>query len=194
LVTGCTGGGESGSSVYNIDSLLRGQIRNFAGQNVEIKKRAVLNGVEKQTVIQPADSAAWSEELAIFLELDIINRPINRRLYKAEDARDKESNLRIRSFTATEELPVKFLKIYYFRKLDQIRRIEAVYDTENSLYASTRHLVMEFENISGRPTLTSYSVDGGQKMFLDDSVEYTIDASIAQKEKREWRNGTEEKD
>jgi hypothetical protein len=177
----CSNQNEEVESLYDIDSVIHRQINHFI-EHVEIQKKAVLNGVEKITTIHPKDVLDWEEELAIFLELDIINRPINRTAYKVEDLADNESNLRIKSFTTTDELPVKFLKIYYYKTMDQVRKIEAEYTAKNSLYKSARLLTLEFENVSGKATLTSYSVDGGQKMFLDDSVQYTIDAGIAQKE------------
>lgn len=181
LLAGCSGEEPRTNSLFNIDSLIRNQIHFLLDGKAEIRKKAVLNGVEKITTIHPKDSLTWNDELAIFSELDIINKPIHRAAYKVEDLADKESNLRIRAFTATEDLPVRFLKVYYFKTLDQIRKIEAQYHEKNSLYKSTRLLTMEFENISGKAMLTAYAVDGGQKMFLDDSVQYTIDAGIAKK-------------
>jgi hypothetical protein len=194
FILGCAGEKQTTDSLYDIDSVIRNQISYFVNRGIEIQKKTVLNGVEKVTTVSPKDSMAWNEELAIFLELDIINRPINRKLYKVEELADRESNLRIKSFTATEELPVSFLKVYYYKTMDRIRKIEAEYNARNSLYESTRLLTMEFEDISGSATLTSYTVDGGQKMFLDDSVQYTIDAGIARKQTQGWQNGMEEKD
>jgi hypothetical protein len=194
LAGGCGGENRATVSLYDIDSVIHHQINYLRDQGVEIKKKAVLNGVEKVTVIVPKDSAAWEEEFAIFFELDIINRPINRNLYKVEDLSDSESNLRIKSFTATEELPVRYLKVYYYKTMDRLRKIEAEYNARNSLYKSSRLLTLEFEEIRGKAWLTSYAVDGGQKMFLDDSVQYTIDAALARKQTRGWQNGMEEKD
>jgi len=194
LAAGCGGQNQTTASLYDIDSILQYQVRHFINQGAEIRKKAVLNGVEKMTVILPEDSVDWEEELAIFLELDIINRPINRNLYKVEDLSDTESNLRIKSFTATEELPVRYLKVYYFKTMDRVRKIEAEYNARNSLYQSTRFLTLEFEEVGGKSQLTSFAVDGGQKMFLDDSVQYTIDAAIARKQTKGWQNGMEEKD
>ena len=181
IFSGCTTENQTTDALFNIDSVIHEQIDYFLERRVEIRKKAVLNGVEKITTVHPKDSSDWSEELAIFLELDVINRPINRTAYKVEDVADRESNLRIKLFTATDELPVKVLRIYYYKTMAQIRKIEAEYIAENSLYASNRFLNLEFENILGKATLTSYGVDGGQKMFLDDSVQYTIDANIAEK-------------
>ncbi len=194
LASGCGGENQTTASLYDIDSVIQHQVSYFMNKGAEIRKKAVLNGVEKVTVLAPKDSLDWEEELAIFLELDIINRPINRNLYKVEDISDTESNLRIKSFSATEELPVRYLKVYYFKTMDRIRKIEAEYNARNSLYKSTRLLTLEFEEIGGKSRLTSYAVDGGQKMFLDDSVQYTIDAAIAQKHTKGWQNGMEEKD
>ena len=78
--------------------------------------------------------------------------------------------------------------------MDRVRKIEAEYNARNALYKSTRLLTLEFEEVEGKSRLTSYAVDGGQKMFLDDSVQYTIDAAIARKQTKEWQNGMEEKD
>ena len=194
LACGCGRENQATVSLYDIDSVIHHQINYLNNQGVEIKKKAVLNDVEKMTVIVPKDSADWEKEFAIFFELDIINRPINRNLYKVEDLSDTESNLRIKSFTATEELPVRYLKVYYFKTMDRIRKIEAEYNARNSLYKSTRLLTLDFEEIQGKAWLTSYAVNGGQKMFLDDSVEYTIDAAIARKQTKGWQNGMEEKD
>ncbi len=194
LASSCGSENRTTTSLYDIDSLISNQISYFVDQKVEIKKKAVLNGIEKITTVKPTDSLDWEEELAIFSELDIINRPINRTLYKVEEMRDKESNLRIKSFTATDELPVKYLKVYYFKTMDRIRKIEAEYNAQNSLYKSARILTLEFEEIGGKAMLTSYAVDGGQKMFLDDSVQYTIDAGIIRKQGNGWQKGMEEKD
>jgi hypothetical protein len=182
LISACSNQNQRTDYLFNIDSVIQNQIHEFIDRNATVRKKVVLNGVEKITTIQPKGGEDWNKELAIFLELDIINRPINRNSYKVEDLADLESNLRIKSFTATEDLPVKYLRIYYHKNISDIRKIEAAYNSNNSLYSSGRLLMLEFEDISGNPVLTSYSVDGGQKMFLDDSVQYTIDAGIAQTE------------
>jgi hypothetical protein len=182
LISACSNQNQRTGHLFNIDSVIQNQIGGFINGKATVRKKVVLNGVEKITTIQPKNGDDWNKELAIFLELDIINRPINRNSYKVEDLADLESNLRIKSYTATEDLPVKFLRIYYHKNTSDIRKIEAAYNSTNSLYSSGRLLTLEFEDISGNPVLTSYSVDGGQKMFLDDSVQYTIDAGIAQTE------------
>lgn len=177
----CSNENVGSPGLYNIDSVITRQIFYLKNNGAEIRKKAVLNGQEKITIVSPKDSLDWSEELGVFLDLDVINKPIYKEQYKVEDLADKESNLRVKSYTTTEDLPVKFLRVYYHRSTGQVRKIEAKYDEANSLYTSSRFLTLEFENTSDITLLTSYYVDGGQKMFLDDSVEYTIDAGIVKK-------------
>jgi hypothetical protein len=167
--------------LYDVDSLIQTQIKYLKAYEASIEKRALLDGVQNVTTITPKDSSDWSEELAIFLELNMINKPSNKASYKIEDKLDDRSNLNIKSFTSTEELPVTFLKLYYYRSLDQLRKVEAQYSEANALYKSTRFLTMEFEQVLNKTLLTSYAVAGGQKMFLDDSVQYSIRANIAVK-------------
>jgi hypothetical protein len=169
------------AGLYNVDSLFKTQIDYLVGHEAVISKKAVLNGVEKITTINPKDSLAWNEELAIFFELDVVNKPIHKGIYHIEEYADNKSNLSVKSFSTTEDLPVRFLKVYYQNSLSQLRKIEAQYNEANSLYSSKRFLTMEFENVYNKTILTSYSITGGQKMFLDDSVQYNIDANIVLK-------------
>ena len=181
LIVGCTNAYRSKTVIYNIDRVIRAQIPHLVKHGAEIRKKVVLNGREKVTSIKARDSLAWNEELAIFLELNVINKPIYSGQYKVDDVADKESNLRVTSYIATEDLPVKFLRIFYYKSTMRMRKIEAQYNESNTLYASSRFLTMEFEDFSNTTLLTTYSVDGGQKMFLDDSVHYTIDVGVALK-------------
>ena len=169
------------AGLYNVDSLFKTQIDYLVGHEAIISKKAVLNGVEKMTTINPKDSLAWNEELAIFFELDVVNKPIHKGIYHIEEYADNKSNLSVKSFSTTEDLPVIFLKVYYQNSMSQLRKIEAQYNEANSLYSSKRFLTMEFENVYNKTILTSYSITGGQKMFLDDSVQYNIDANIVLK-------------
>ncbi len=177
----CSTEEQNTAGLYNVDSLFKTQIDYLVGHEAVISKKAVLNGVEKITTINPKDSLAWNEELAIFFELDVVNKPIHKGIYNVEEYADSKSNLSVKSFSTTEDLPVRFLKVYYQNSLSQLRKIEAQYNEANSLYSSKRFLTIEFENVYNKTILTSYSITGGQKMFLDDSVQYNIDANIVLK-------------
>jgi hypothetical protein len=177
----CSTENQKSASLYNVDSLFEMQIDYLLAHEAAISKKARLNGVEKIITINPKDSLRWAEELSIFFELDVVNKPIHKGIYEVEEYADNKSNLSVKSFSTTEDLPVKFFKIYYENSLRELRKIEAQYNEKNSLYSSERFLTMQFENVYNKTILTSYSISGGQKMFLDDSVQYTIDANVVLK-------------
>ena len=178
LFSACSGGKQKVAPLYPIDSVLRSQIHILSGNQASITKASKLNGVDNTTTVKPKDSIAWKKELEIFEVLDLINKPVNRDLYKNEDLLDIRSNLKVRSYSTMEKLPIRYVRLYYHRSLEKIRRIEAEYHESNSLYRSARNLTMEFDEINGSPILTSYEITGGQKMFLDDSVYYNIKGHI----------------
>lgn len=174
----CSSDRQVPAGLYNIDSVISTQVGYLVEHEASIQKKAILNGVETITTGVPTDSISWQKELSIFLELDVVNKPINKGEYEVQQHADSRSNLKVKSFITTEDLPVRFLKVYYWKSFTDLRKIEAQYREANSLYSSTRLLTMEFENIHNKAILSSYRIDGGQKMFLDDSVQYTISATI----------------
>ncbi len=85
----------------------------------------------------------------------------------------------VRRYRATQEIPVLELQFYYFNQFKNLKKIEAIYRQQNLLYASTRHLSMEFEEVEGKPVLIAYRIEGAQKMFLGDSVKYSVLTEIS---------------
>ena len=166
------------AGLYNIDSLIVTQIDYLIAHKATMRKETTLNGIEKISTTIPKNAMDWKNELAIFSELDVINKPINKGAYTIENHADIKSNLQVQAFNTTADLPVKYLRVYYQHSLNKIRKIEAQYNEANTLYTSARFLAMEFEDSFDKTILTSYSIKGGQKMFLDDTVRYTIDVSI----------------
>jgi len=177
----CTTKTQESENLYNIDSLIAGQAEHLLVHKARINKKASLNSVEKITSTVPTSKSEWKNELDIFMELDAINKPINKDAYKVEMYADVKSNLKVKAFRTAIDLPVKYVLVYYHQSLKEVRKIEALYNETNTLYSSARFLTMEFQNISNQTVTTSYSVNGGQKMFLDDTVTYKIDATIVLK-------------
>jgi hypothetical protein len=177
----CTKGDVRHTTYYPIDSLVQAQINYLGDHPASLHKYATV-GIDQDTAeYQPKDTTAWASELGPLLRLSVINKPIYQGKYKVEnDLRDPNSNLRIRAFTALDdELPVAYLKVYYQGTLQDVRRIEGIYREVNGLYASTQILSMELQEIHNKTLLTSYSIKGGQKMILADSMALGVDGWIA---------------
>jgi hypothetical protein len=164
--------------LYDIDSLVEEQTKYLHSHRAVLTKTAQLNESEKISSLTPKTIQEWENELAIFSELNAINKPTNKGAYKIENYPDTRSNLMIKSFSTTEELPVRFLKLYYQRSVDRIYKLEAQYNETNSLFSSGRFLAMEFDEHSGQSILTSYEIKGGQKMVMDDSVQYEVKVAV----------------
>jgi hypothetical protein len=125
LFTSCSNEKQRTVSLYNVDSLISTQINYLLHHRAAVNKKAMLNGAQELTTTNPKDSAGWNEELAIFFELGVVNKPIHRGTYKAETFADNKSNLSVKSFTTTEDLPVKFLKVFYQDSMVLISKFEA---------------------------------------------------------------------
>ena len=77
-----------------------------------------------------------------------------------------------------KKVPVRELKFFYLRDFGSLKKIEAIYAEQNMLYASTRTMTMDFDDLNGAASLTGYRLEGVQKMALSDSVYFSIHASV----------------
>jgi hypothetical protein len=180
LVSGCYENVKTNAGYYPIDSLISVQIKYLTSSKASIEKVAFLDEKPARSSFTPKDSVAWEKELEPFSFLTVINKPINKGLYLVENGvRDAKSNLNIKSFAGKNGLPVEYLKVFYEGGISNLRRLEAKYHESNLMYKGTRFLVMEFQDIRNTPTLVHYSLVGGQKMFLGDTVKYSIEAQVS---------------
>jgi len=170
---------QSGAVHYNIDSLLQKQIELLVQEKAVLTKTASIDSVEEIKSFTPGDTIAWQHELDVFKEISTINKSVNSQLYTiALRENDTASNLLVNTYSTREALPVQSLRIYYFKTPSRIRKIEAIVQEKNSLLTSERLLTMEFDEVYNKIALKSYSITGGQKMFLGDSVQFSVKGSI----------------
>jgi hypothetical protein len=178
-LTACSSN-ERYTKLYPVDSLLTKQVNTLTALKATLTKQAVISQKSDSKKYTPADTLAWITELEIFRQLDVINKPVSRSSYLVNDGLyDPGSNLTVKAFTdTTDDLPVKYLRVYYDRSVFAPRKIEAYYKDENSLYQSSRLLLLEFQQINNTPVLTSYAIEGGQKMILSDTVTFSVKGKI----------------
>ena len=165
--------------LYPIDSLLDGQVDELVQARATLTKFAMIGDKADTTTLAQPDTMAWEKEFEIFRELNLLNKPANQNLYLIDDnLYDPGSNLTVKAFTSTEPTPVRSMRVFYEQSVLKPRKIEAVYEEGNALYSSSRQLSLNFQEINNKSVLTSYSIDGGQKMILSDSVSFTVRAKI----------------
>ena len=166
------------TKLFNIDSLVSEQVNLLSSRKPTLRKEAVLGNSADHVEYVP-DSVGWMKELDIFRQLDAINKSINKSKYLIDDGLyDPGSNLTVKAFTSLEPLPVRSMRIFYDTDIRVPRKIEAVFNEENSLYESSKNLVLEFQQINNKNLLTYYSIEGGQKMILSDSMAFSVKGKI----------------
>jgi hypothetical protein len=164
---------------YSVDSLITAQVTHLNEVGAKLQKEAILDGDKKDVTLTSDDITMWSKELDIFRQLEIINKPVSRGSYLVDDGLfDPGSNLTVKAFTSLEALPVRSLRIFYQDKIQKPRKIEAVLNETTTLYGSARLMTMEFLQLNNKTVLTSYSIQGGQKMIMGDSVAFSIKGKI----------------
>lgn len=172
----CKEGKEKADSYF--DSLITSQVKTLTEIKAAITKSAVIGDKEDETSFIP-DSIAWENELEIFRQLSVYERPANRGAYIMQDGvKDLQSNLTVRSYVASKNIPVRELRFYYHNQFQQLKKVEAVFEETNTLFATHRNMILEFEEMNGKPVLSAYAVSGVQKMVMNDSVHFKIHSKV----------------
>ncbi len=181
----CSNKQKAATSLFDVDSLIYAQVQYLSNQHAGLNKTSFLGDSSNSVSATPKDTTAWKSELEIFNVLNLINKPINRNSYIIRNEPDTKSNLSVRTFAIKtslsedeKDLPIEYLKIYYQDSFEKIRKIEGQYRESSMMYKTIQILNMEFQPVNDTMILTSYSITGGQKMFMSDSVQYKINTSV----------------
>lgn len=181
----CSNKQKATTSLFNVDSLISAQVKYLSKKQARLNKTSFLGDSSNSVSATPKDTTAWKNELEIFNVLDLVNKPINRNLYSIENGPDSKSNLSVKTFVIKsdlsedeKDLPIEYLKIYFLDSTDKIRKIEGQYRESSMMYKTKQILNLEFQPVNDSMVLASYSITGGQKLFMGDSVQYKINTTI----------------
>jgi hypothetical protein len=161
---------------FDFDSLVHAQVHEIASTKASLIKKTFLNGKKDSTAIAP-DTAQWKHELDAFQQLDVINKPLFKGNYQAQDRDDDHSNLLVRVYKAKIKSPVPEVKFFY-QDGRKLKRIESVFNESNVLYSTSRKLTLEFKENHGATMISKYRVQGFQKMILSDSAKFFIEGTL----------------
>lgn len=179
LLSSCVKKPESENRYFNVDSLMRAQITLLSHTHAELTRETQLNHKIVTKILNSLDSSGWMKELDEFSQLKVINKPTYTGSFAVEEGlKDTKSNLKVKAFINTKNLPVEYFKLYYLDAPFELRKMEAFYREQNSLYESSRTLTMEFRDVYNKSMLISYSITGRQKMVLGDSIEFAVRGKI----------------
>jgi hypothetical protein len=173
LLAACSQEQKISEKYFDFDGLIDEQISQLSQRMRVLDKIAEMSGISSDTTFLPSVKG-WGSELEIFRQLEIINKPIYRDVYRVEDPlEDPKSNLKIRQFEAASA-PVPSIRFYYQDNFSHLKKIEAVINEKNVLYATRRVMVIEFDEEDGERLITRYGMNGFQKMILRDTVRFSV--------------------
>ena len=162
---------------YDINGLIDEQVKILDSISPSILKKAVLNGKEEFTELTPVDSGTWAKELIIFKSVDI-NRSMLSDSYMMNESFDSDNKKIIYTSKYSEKTKVEELSILLDTESQNPIEIHATVDDRNELFDSSKKLEIHFITKDDILLLTSYKIEGSQKMISKDSTIFLIEAEI----------------
>jgi hypothetical protein len=163
---------------FDFDSLVQAQVAELVKARSTIKKKSVINGKADDSSYVP-DSVKIANELDVFRQLDLINKPLYKSMYEIRDGeKDIKSNLLVRTYLAKIPSPVPFVKFYYQPSPPILKKIESVFQEHNPLLDTRRTLMLAFDDGNGSVLISGYQMSGTQKMILNDTVHFSVEVSF----------------
>lgn len=150
---------------FDVAGFLGQEAARLNQQKPAVEKQVKLrNGVLETTRVPQVD---WAKELQIFQQADI-NKPALRGTYTIDSVTTPEGlTKRVYRRQPSQEYPVEQLAV--LTEGSQLRLLTATLAQDNPLVYSQKKLELQCQN----GHLTSYRVDGIQKLILFDSVRYS---------------------
>ncbi|MCC9165440.1 hypothetical protein [Pontibacter harenae] len=157
---------------YDINGFIAQQVQHLEAQSPTVLKTVQTEGQPAETI--KTDSVNWEEELAVFQEVDV-NRPAVQEFYTEQKTQLSNGNTSVK-YNRVEgaEAPVAYLHLI-LRPDNQIQHLEAVLQDQNPLFYTKRTLSLTTD---ANTTLQSYSIEGVQKLILNDSLHYSVSAKL----------------
>ena len=179
LLAGCGGApegaapraGGAGPLYFDVKGLLDQQIKQLDQVRAATLKRVRVRGGALETVRVPA--VKWNDELQLFFQADI-NKAALRGAYAVDSARLPDGRLR-RTYTRRpghDIAPVTRLEVLGPSAAPE--EITADVEQQNALFTARKHLRLDLRQ--GR--LTSYAVQGTQKLVLFDTLRYAAAGQV----------------
>jgi hypothetical protein len=154
------------------------QIAMLDSLNPSVKIKARIKG-EEESITTHKNSSAWHASLKLFSDADI-NQPVLQGSYVVKDTFDHDKRLKLKLYEVREntDTSIPYLKVYYQDSINNVRRIETVYEESNMLYSTQRKMSADFDNAGGKLRLIQFDAHGRQKMLFKDSILFDLQAEI----------------
>ena len=158
---------------YDVAGYVKRQIADLSAHKPLVRKTVLINA---KTSRQDTRDVNWSRELELFSQADI-NKPALRTSYQL--TRPDSLTYQYTLKRAEEKLTVRSLRVQLDSLTREPRRIEAVLQTDNALYSSERHVLME-SGSAGRNgwQVRHYKLSGFQKLPYFDKNNFAVEGRV----------------
>jgi hypothetical protein len=162
---------------YDINGLIDHQVKTLDSISLFLLKKAAIDGVEESVQFSQPDLAAWTKELSIFKSADI-NKSMLVGSYDIIEIKNADIEFLIYKSKTPENTQVDSLALSFMAEEKYPLKIHACITNSNALFESAKHLDLNFNNANRVKLLSSYKIEGWQKMISKDSTTYSIAGSI----------------
>lgn len=163
---------EAGAT-YNLTAYLQQQREQLVRE-----QPMVLKGVRTQDQdpeVVETSAIDWEDELSVFEQADL-NRPSLQEYYTKQEEQLSDGRTVI-TYTKLEDAEPQ---VHYLRLVlgpnGQLHEMNARLQDKNIIFYSRRNISLSTDPQTG--DISSYSVDGVQKMVFGDSLHYHVDANL----------------
>ena len=160
---------------FDLVSLLDDQAELLYSSGARLEKLLVANGEEETMLVRPDSAAQLKAEWRLFYEADINKLGLGDAYFVEELPGINDSRKVIN--TAKKKAP-NVRMIEYDYEQDRLRHIRIVVEDKNDIYDFRKELLLNFDWLDGRETLTSYSIKGKQDMVMKSELDFSLDGKI----------------
>jgi len=156
---------------YDLKGFIEGQITDLNLEKPVVSKTMAIGKEKSQLSSKDID---WKKELELFIQADI-NKPAYKNSYKIIRADSMTYEYVV---NAEEKIPVRYLKIKLDRPGGIPIEVKAILKSENKLYKSEKKIDLSCSYINERARITSYKIEGFQKLITMDEKPFKIEARV----------------
>jgi hypothetical protein len=175
LISSCTDSVQQNQPIvyYDVLGFVKHQITELSAKKPLVHKTVAVNKKQSQ---ENKNDVNWSRELELFTQADI-NKPALRSSYQI--VRPDSLTYQYTLKNSEERLTVRSLKVRLDSVTHQPRLIEAILQTDNPLYSSERHLLLESGPAGGQLwRIQHYKLSGYQKLPYFDKNEFLVEGQV----------------
>ncbi|WP_147920398.1 hypothetical protein [Pontibacter qinzhouensis] len=164
----------SAAASYDLTAYLNRQTERLQKEQPMVLKSVTTQHQQTETI--ETTDLDWTDELAIFQDVDL-SRPALRDFYTETTTTLPNGNTQLLyTKSETSAAPVQYLQLQ-LTPGRQLQRLEAMVLDKNILFYSKRKIVLT-ANPAENSNISSYHIEGTQKLIFSDSLHYNIVANL----------------